>query len=212
MEGYLILFTLPVALGNRYYLARLLLLVLLKCLRDGERLGVGGKGGHGERHEANICPSFRTCYHLGSTSWAGSGCSSKVLVVPLHQQRAGEQGRAPFRLVLSVLGVKTPCLGRVWGKALLCWLPWQAVLSVMLNRPPGPWEKITCSSDLGIPLLIMFSIALIALSECKSGMLPSASWINELCASGQATAALGKGSVAAHCLMHKGLLLVSFLL
>lgn len=116
--------------------------------------------GHGERHKTNICPRFRACYHLGSTSWVGSGCSSKVLVVPLHQQRAGEQGRAPFRLVLSVLGVETPCLGRVWGKALLCWLPWQAVLSVMLNRSLGEnnWGQAQ-----------------------QGGMLPSASWISELC-------------------------------
>lgn len=110
------MFTLAVALGNRYYLARLLLLVLLKFLRNGEiGLGVGGTWG---KHRANIYPSCRACYHLGSTSWAGSGSSSKALIVPLHQQRAGKQGHAPFRLVLSILGVETPFMGRVYGKTL----------------------------------------------------------------------------------------------
>lgn len=56
-EGYLTLFTSAVALGNRNYQARLLLLVLLKFLRDGE-MGLRVVG-HGERHMANACSSFR---------------------------------------------------------------------------------------------------------------------------------------------------------
>lgn len=57
----------------------------------------------------------------------------------------------------------------------------------------GPWEKITEGKHSKV--------------ECSLLPLGSVS-----CASGQATAALGKGSVGAHCLMHKGLLPVSFLL
>lgn len=60
----------------------------------------------------------------------------------------------------------------------------------------------------------MFPSVLIGLTANRQqgGMLPSASWTKELCASGQATSALGKGSVGAHCLMQEGLLPVSFLL
>lgn len=42
MEGCLTFFTLAVALGNRYYLASLLLVVLWKFLRE---IGVGGTRG-----------------------------------------------------------------------------------------------------------------------------------------------------------------------
>ena len=115
-EGYLTLFTSAAALGNRNYLARLLLLILLKFLRDGEmRLGVVG---HGDRHMANACSSFRAHYPLGSTSRVCSGFSRKALAVPLNQQRAGEQRQVPLRLVLSVLGLETLCLGTVFSKTL----------------------------------------------------------------------------------------------
>lgn len=115
-EGYLNLFTSAVALGNRSYQARLLLLVLLKFLRDGE-MGLRAAG-HGERHMANSCSSFRAHYTPGSNSRACSGCSNKALAVPLKQQRAGQQGQAPLRPVLSILGLEMLCSGAVCGETL----------------------------------------------------------------------------------------------
>lgn len=58
MEGYLILFTLPVALGNRYYLARLLLLVFFEMSqRWRNKVGVG-VGAWGETQDKHL-PTFQ---------------------------------------------------------------------------------------------------------------------------------------------------------
>lgn len=54
----------------------------------------------------------------------------------------------------------------------------------------------------------MFPPALIAVSDCKlqkrGRMLPSASWIKELCASGQQLVLWEKGQWGARCLMQAG--------
>lgn len=76
-EGYLPLFTSAEALGNRYYLTRLLLLAMLKFLREGET-GVGVVG-HGERHTANTAVSGHV------TPWAAPARLAQVTAVKLWQ-------------------------------------------------------------------------------------------------------------------------------
>jgi len=82
-EGYLILFTSAAALGNRYYLARLRLLVLLTFLRDisqRQRNGIGSGRAWKETHGKRL-QQFQSALPPGRACSAGS---SKASVVPLN--------------------------------------------------------------------------------------------------------------------------------